>query len=102
MYVGKYTLCSQKAFEIEAEGELQISPEQEAQELERFLGFIRMRKAVELEEVAAEFGLKTKVSQSCQSHLSQILFFSPCPAGQTLSTGRALGSREQIEHLVGR
>lgn len=49
-----------KAFEIEAEGELQISPEKEAQELEKFLGFIRMRKAVELEEVAAEFGLKTK------------------------------------------
>ncbi|KAL8447160.1 hypothetical protein Emag_004426 [Eimeria magna] len=49
-----------KAFEVEAEGELQVSPEQEAQELERFLTFIRMRKAVDLEEIAAEFGLKTK------------------------------------------
>lgn len=55
------SVCTQKAFEIEAEGELQVSPEEEAQQLERFLGFIRMRKAVELEEVAAEFNLKTKV-----------------------------------------
>ncbi|OEH78301.1 hypothetical protein cyc_04622 [Cyclospora cayetanensis] len=47
-------------FKIEAEGELQISPEEEAQQLERFLRFIRMRKAVDLEEIAAEFGLKTK------------------------------------------
>ncbi|KAL8272857.1 hypothetical protein Esti_003244 [Eimeria stiedai] len=49
-----------KAFEVEAEGELEVSPEKEAQELERFLAFIRMRKAVDLEEIAAEFGLKTK------------------------------------------
>ncbi|KAL8433483.1 hypothetical protein Efla_001080 [Eimeria flavescens] len=49
-----------KAFKVEAEGELEISPEKEAQELERFLAFIRMRKAVELEEIAAEFALKTK------------------------------------------
>lgn len=54
-------LCGQKTFEIEAEGELNISPEEEARQLEQFLTFIKMRKAVELEEIAAEFGLKTKV-----------------------------------------
>ncbi|CDJ37878.1 SJCHGC09143 protein, related [Eimeria tenella] len=49
-----------KTFEVEAEGELHVTPEEEAKRLEQFLSFIRMRKAVELDEIAAEFGLKTK------------------------------------------
>lgn len=38
-----------------------MSPEEEAAQLEKFLEFIRVRKAVELEDIAAEFCLKTKV-----------------------------------------